>query len=233
MRDALTLLEEHHRDGPQFMQLMKDTATNRFDGSFWATWETWIIPILSKVPQIADFGCGPGMLLKSLREHYPEARLIGIEYAPWMLEVLEKDLYKVIEHDLHKPNLPIADNSLDAITNIICIHEMSQPIRLLQSIYRCLKPKGRCLISDWVRAPLNDYIAAWGDFTPEANSNNIFDEQIGHDILSDIFTHFMEHNRYTRKDIVWMLRSVGFSILEDSPLQEGRFRQWILEKKVN
>ena len=222
MQDTLTLLAQHHRDGPEFMQLMKETAPNRFGDAFWATWEQWIVPVLSEQPQIADFGCGPGMLLALLREHYPEAHLIGVECAPWMLEGLERQLYEVIEHDLHDPNLPIADHSLDAITNIVCIHEMSQPIRLLQSIHRCLKPGGRCLITDWVRVPLERYIA-------KEMTEDIFDRHTHHEKLSDIFTHFMEHNRYSHDDVIWMLQQVGFVIRENLPLQEGHFGQWVVE----
>ncbi|EDN66991.1 methyltransferase ubiE [Beggiatoa sp. PS] len=223
MQDTLTLLAQHHRDGPEFMQLMKETAPNRFGDAFWATWEQWIVPVLSEQPQIADFGCGPGMLLALLRERYPVAHLIGVECAPWMLEgLVERQLYEVIEHDLHDPNLPIADNSLDAITNIVCIHEMSQPIRLLQSIHRCLKPGGRCLITDWVRVPLEHYIA-------KEVTEDIFDCHTHHERLNDIFTHFTEHNRYSHDDVIWMLQQVGFVIRENLPLKEGHFGQWVVE----
>ncbi|OAD23444.1 Methyltransferase type 11 domain protein [Candidatus Thiomargarita nelsonii] len=223
MQDTLTTLAQHHVDGQKFMQVMKDTAANRFDDAFWAVWADWISPVLSEPPQIADFGSGPGMLLQKLYDRYPQAHLIGVECAPWMLAELDKSRYKVIEHDLHEANLPIADNSLDAIIAIFVIHEMTQPIQLLQSIHRCLKPGGRCLIVDWVRVPLDGYIAS------EA-TEDIFDSNTSHDTLSNIFTHFMEHNRYSRDDVAWMLQRMGFSVLENAPLQKGRFGQWIVEK---
>jgi len=221
MQDTLTTLAQHHVDGEKFMQLMKDTAANRFDDAFWAVWADWISPVLSEPPQIADFGSGPGMLLQKLSDRYPQAHLMAVECAPWMLAELSR--YKVIEHDLHEPNLPIADNSLDAITAIFLIHELTQPIQLLQSIHRCLKPGGRCLIVDWVRVPLDGYIAS------EARED-IFDSNTSDETLSKIFTHFMEHNRYSRDDVAWMLQRMGFSVLENVPLQEGRFGRWIVEK---
>jgi arsenite methyltransferase len=223
MQETLTSLTQHHRDGHKFVQTMKDTATNRFDDTFWATWAKWIAPALSDAPQIADFGCGPGILLQLLRDRYPNAHLTGVEYAPYMLEAMDNNLYDVISHDLHEPNLPIANNSLDAIANIFCIHELVQPIRLLQSIHCCLKPGGRCLITDWVRGPLDNYIAAQA-------TDNIFDNSTSHETLSDIFTHFMEHNRYSRDDVAWMLQRTGFTILENVPLKAGNFGQWVVEK---
>jgi len=221
MQETLTALAQHHVDGQKFMQLMKDTAANRFDDAFWAVWADWISPVLSEPPRIADFGSGPCMLLQQLAERYPQAQLIGVECAPWMLAELSR--CQVIEHDLHEANLPIADNSLDAITAIFVVHEMTQPIQLLQSIHRCLKPGGRCLIVDWVRAPLDGYIAS------EA-TEDIFDSDTSHETLSNIFTHFMEHNRYSRDDVAWMLQRMEFNVLENVPLQGGRFGRWIVEK---
>jgi len=223
MQDTLTLLAQHHNDGHKFMQLMKESADNRFNEAFWAVWAEWIAPVLSDPPQIADYGCGPGPLLESLRERYPQGRLIGVEYAPWMLEELDSDRYEVIEHDLHEAHLPIADNSLDAITLIYGLHEMVHPTRLLQSIHRCLKPGGRSLIVDWVRAPLEDYIASQA-------GEDIFDENTSNETLSEIFTHFMEHNRYSRDDVAWMLQRVGFTLLENAPLPNRQFGRWVVEK---
>jgi len=224
MPDTLNTLAQHHGgDGQKFMQLMQETAAGRFDEAFWAVWADWIAPILSEPAQIADFGSGPGALLQPLRERYPQARFIGVECAPYMLDMLDNSLYEVIDHDLQQPNLPIADNSLDAITAIFCLHETSQPIRLLQSIQRCLKPGGRSLIIDWVRAPLESYIAA-------ETSEDIFDNQTSHETLNNLFTHFMEHNRYSRQDVAWMLEQIGFKVLENVPLKEGRFGRWVVEK---
>jgi len=224
MQDTLTTLAEHHGDGENFRQLMIDTAAKRFDQGFWENWESWISPVLSESAQIADFGSGPGILLQNLRKRYPKARLIGVECAPWMLETTEKSHYELIEHDLHQANMPIADNSLDAITAIFVLHEMTQPIQFLKSIHRCLKKGGRGLIVDWVRAPLEIYLA-------NQASEDIFANKNSHEELSNLFTHFTEHNRYSREDVAWMLQRIGFRVLENVPLQEGRFGRWVVEKK--
>ena len=224
MQDTLTTLAEHHGDAGNFRQLMKDTAAKRFDEGFWETWEYWMAPVLSQPAQIADFGSGPGILLQNLRDRYPKARLIGVECAPWMLESTEKSDYELIEHDLHQANIPITDNSLDAITAIFVIHEMTQPIEFLKSIHRCLKKGGRALIMDWVRAPLETYLA-------NEASEDIFYNANSHERLSKLFTHFNEHNRYSRDDVAWMLQQIGFRVLENVPLQEGRFGRWVVEKK--
>jgi SAM-dependent methyltransferase len=221
MQDTLTQLAQHHRDSKKFVQKIKETAEKRFGLEFWKAWDIHIVPVLSEKPKIADFGCGPGMLLEYLRARYSQAELIGVEYAPYMLEELDSSRYQVIEHDLNKANLPIADNSLDAITSIFCIHEMIQPIRLLQSIHRCLKPGGRCFIIDWERESLESYVA-------EQTTDDLFDKKINDETLGELFTHFMEHNRYTFSDLLWLFEQTGFTVLENRRFQKDRFRRWCI-----
>jgi len=224
MQDALTQLAQHHRDSQKFVQKMKDTAIERFSSDFWNTWDIYMLPVLTETPKIADFACGTGFLLNALRERYPQSHLIGVEYAPYMLAELDSSCYEVIEHDLNKANLPITDNSLDIITNIFCIHELVQPVRLLQSIYRCLKPGGRCLVIDWEREAIENYIAS-------QTTQDIFGDNISDEALGNIFTHFMEHNRYTPTDILWLFKKTGFATVESSSFQKSYFRQWIIEKE--
>ncbi|MCK5720574.1 MAG: class I SAM-dependent methyltransferase [Thiomargarita sp.] len=224
MQDTKELLAEHHNNGEDFIRLMRETADNRFNDAFWITWEQWITPILGDSPKIADFGSGPGILLDLLDKHYPQAELTGVEYATYMLDTLDQKHYQIIEHDLHLPNLSILNNSLDVVTTIFCLHELTQPITLLRSVYRCLKPGGRCFIIDWVRNPLSRYIAE------EVRDKDVFEPELKQDVLNNVFNHFIEHNRYTREDVTWLLEKLGFKILEDIPLKEGKFGQWIVEK---
>lgn len=221
MNDTLTLLKQHHKGDTEFVELMKNSAANRFDHDFWEAWIKWIVPVLSDVPQIADFGCGPGMLLRALHERYPQAHLIGVEYAPYMLDVLDSDLYRIIEHDLHRADISIAANSLDAIALIYCIHELNQPITILKTAYDALKPGGRCFIMDWVRVPLTTYLAS--QVTQDIFTANELE-------LKEIFTHFNEHNRYCAEDVSGLLQKIGFTLLEQTQLKSEQFVRWLVEK---
>jgi SAM-dependent methyltransferase len=226
MQDTVKLLEKHHGEGRAFMQLMKTHAPNRFDTAFWQIWTTWLEPVLRQPPAIADFGCGPGILLQYLRERYPQARLLGVEYAPYMLAELDSTQYEVVAHDLHQPNLPIADNCLDTVVSSHVLHEMTQPVCALQSIYRCLKVGGRCLLIDWIRGTLQEYL------TQKFPEINIFAQDTSETVLNDIFSHFIEHNRYHATDLNWLLNGIGFKILKHEVLQEGHFGLWVIEKNA-
>jgi len=215
---TVAMLEKHH-GGAAFTQVMRETAAGRFDSGFWATWQQWIAPILSQPPVMADFGCGPAMLLQLLREKYPNAQLFGVEFAPYMIEAIDKDLCELVVHDLHQSQITIADHSLDVATSIHVLHELQQPLNNLREIRRCLKPGGRAIIMDWIRAPLVDYLA-----NQQPDINTLQDDK-----LADVFTHFMEHNRYTQQDMTWLLKQVGFQVLHEETLPGGRFGRWVVE----
>lgn len=215
---TVTQLEKHH-GGAAFTQVMRDTAAGRFDQGFWDTWQQWIAPVLSHPPVLADFGCGPAMLLHLLREKYADARLIGVEFAPYMIEAIDKNLCELVVHDLHDSQLAIADHSLDAATSVHVLHELSQPLSNLREIHRCLKPQGRAIIMDWIRTPLVDYLAM------QQHNITTLDEAK----LANIFTHFMEHNRYTQPDMTALLQRVGFEVLFYETLQRGQFGRWVVQ----
>ena len=227
MTDILSLLVKHHRNGDEFARLMQETADKRFDDGFWSLWEQWIEPVLKEHPKIADLGCGPGVLLKKLRARYPTAMLTGVEYAPYMLKALDNSENKVVIHDLHQTDLSIPDNSQDVMTFIHSLHELIYPTRALQSAHRCLKKGGRCLIIDWVRMPLKDYLAGSAHMYTE---EDIFSDKITHTELHDVFHHFTEHNRYSVEDIDWLLEKVGFTTLEKTEYHSKQFALWVVEK---
>jgi ubiquinone/menaquinone biosynthesis C-methylase UbiE len=220
------VLEKHHRDGEAFAQMMKDTFTGRFNDEFWAVWAEYIDPTLPENPTVLDLGTGPGMLLKALVERYPNGRAVGVECAEYMISAVEDlpDNAQILTADLHDPHLELEDNSVDAAVASVVLHEMSQPVRALQEVYRCLKSGGRFYIMDWVRTPLNQYL----DATTEGMS--VFDKDTPAEKLDDMFIHFIEHNRFTVDDLEFMLNKTGFKVIEKTLLRGGGHARLIAEK---
>lgn len=221
------MLAKHHRDGEQFAQLMKDTYAGRFNDEFWAMWRSHMEPVLSSAPVVLDLGSGPGLFLRALAQRYPGVRAIGVECAPYMLEAMGQlpPGCEVMQADLHDPHLPLATGAVDVAVASVVLHEMTQPLRALQEVWRCLKPGGRFYILDWVRAPLEVYI------NNETSEPHVLDLATPTDVLEDIFTHFIEHNRFSREDVAYLLRLTGFEVLENVSLRNGRFALLIAEKK--
>lgn len=226
MKSTKDMLAKHHRNGEAFAQLMKDTYANRFNDEFWAMWAEKIEPALPENPSVMDLGTGPGMFLKALVDRYPNGRAIGIECAEYMLNVADDlpDNAEILTADLHDPHLLLEDNSVDAAVASVVIHEMNQPVRALQEVYRCLKPGGRFYILDWVRTPLTQYLEA------ETDVASVFDHATPVDTVDDLFVHFIEHNRFTADDLEFLLQQTGFKVIEKTLLKEGRHARLIAEK---
>ena len=228
LQQTQAMLAKHHRDGERFAEMMKQTFADRFNEVFWAEWDQWITPVYSDAPVVVDLGTGPGLFLNALAERTPGIRAIGVECAPYMLQAVGELSAgcEIISEDLHDPKLPLADNSVDAFNASVVLHEMSQPLRTLREVHRCLKPGGRFYIHDWVRAPLEVYIRAQ---TEEAR---VFDGATPVDELEDLFIHFIEHNRFSREDLIYMLNMSGFAVLHSEISKEGRFARIVAEKRA-
>ena len=220
------LLARHHRDGERFAQMMKEGFANRFGEDFWAEWQHWVGPVLSEPPVVLDLGSGPGMFLQALAERYPGIRATGVECAPYMLEAAVQlpPGCRLVDEDLHEPHLPFDDGTVDAAMASVVIHEMNQPLRLLQETRRCLKPGGRLYILDWVRAPLEVYVRA------QTEETRVFDPATPTDELDDLLVHFMEHNRFSREDLIYLLNHTGFAVLDSTVTREGRYARLVAER---
>jgi len=227
LKHTQEMLAKHHRDGEAFAQMMKDTFAGRFNDEFWAMWAKHIEPTLPENPAVLDLGTGPGMFLKELVERYPQGRAIGVECAGYMIDAVENlpDNAQILMADLHDPHLELEDNSVDAAVASVVLHEMSQPVRALQEVYRCLKPGGRFYIMDWVRTPLNQYLEA------ATEGMSVFDKSTSAEKLDDMFIHFIEHNRFTVDDLEFLLKQTGYKVIEKSLLKDGSHARLIAEKE--
>ena len=225
LKQTQDMLAKHHRDGEAFVQLMKDTYAGRFNDDFWALWDARIVPVLGESPVVLDLGTGPGSFLRDVIERHSNARAIGVECAEYMLAAANDDLpagCEIVTADLSDPHLPLDDNSVDAVVASVVLHEMHQPVRTLLEMQRCLKPGGIFYVMDWVRAPLQQYLAD--------TELAVFDRQTPLNELEDLFIHFIEHNRFSIDDLEFMLQSTGFKVLEKIPLRNGQMARLLAEK---
>ena len=224
-KDTVSMLAQHHGDGEAFAELMEQTFENRFNEEFWSMWDSNFLPNLKQDSVVLDLGSGPGTLIKALANRHPELKVVGVECAPYMISAVG-DLpanASLLEADLQNPRLEFADNSISAAITSAVIHEMIQPIRMFKELQRVLKTGARLYIFDWVRAPLESYL--------KRSETDPFEDDVSQDVLEDLFVHFIEHNRFSLDDLVFMLKHTGFDLLDSGFKNEGQ-HAWLLAEKT-
>jgi SAM-dependent methyltransferase len=81
------------------------------------------------------------------------------------------------------------------------LHVLDDPYPVLADIRRVLAPGGIFLLNDWIRTPLEVYLASRTDRTadPEADRRRWL-------------RLFPVHNKYTPEDWQWLLTTNGFQV---------------------
>lgn len=102
---------------------------------------------------LVDIGCGPGHLLASISNKFPQVKTIGLDNNRDMLRLARQNLLSesgqhagLILGDVNK--LSFGDNTVDFIISSLALHHWADSLKPLSEIQRVLKPGGRFLIMD-------------------------------------------------------------------------------------
>ncbi len=136
-----------------------DSIAESFDKTRQKPWDQ-CIDFIKKLPEeytVVDIGCGNG------RHLFPCAkqckRTIGVDISRKLLRIVnnkirKEQLNKIVLIHSNMINIPIKDESVDAVMCIASIHNIKgkyQRIQSLNEIFRILKKNGIALISVWSR----------------------------------------------------------------------------------
>lgn len=98
---------------------------------------------------LLDVGCGPGLLLATLAENYPELRLAGLDIAPEMIRVAQERLGSRADLRIgDSESLPWEDCVFDYVFSVDSFHHYPNPLRALAEFHRVLKGGGRLVVAD-------------------------------------------------------------------------------------
>jgi SAM-dependent methyltransferase len=198
----------------ELLQRMITTHPERFGPPFWDFFRTHVAPALPPQPVAIDLGCGPGLLLRDLAERCPGARLHGYDITPAMIAHAQKLSYAsgspvLAVHDVTTQSLSHGGGSVHLLMVSSMLHVIDEPLPVLAEIKRVLAPKGIFLLHEWVRQPLEGYLAWRRDVMKESPD----------DTRRRGFRLFPVHNKYTTEDWRWLLTEAGFAVRAHTQLR--------------
>ncbi|HJN52834.1 MAG: class I SAM-dependent methyltransferase [Pseudomonadales bacterium] len=215
-----------HLSDEDLVNRMTATHDDRFDAVFWSFFDEFVDPHLADTPHIADVGCGPGLFLRDLRKHYPQATLFGSDVTGAMIDYASSVVYagqkpELTLHDVTKEKLPFEDGQMNLISMVAVMHVLDDPFAVCREIKRAMSDDGIFLLQDWVRTALPDYLDRMtGDVEPDQR-------EIARGRLLPLFT---VHNKYTLDDWLWLLQEAGFKITEHRQLRSQHFCTFVCRK---
>ena len=222
------ILRHHGGDADHARKMITQSYERRHDIDFWEFWNAQMGVVIAKGDRLVDLGAGIGQFVEDLAIRYPDNTAIGIDAAEYMLaaQVSLPDNARMLKDDLNEPVANIGEGKAATVMANMLVHELPQPVNMFKAVYKWLKPGGRFCIIDLVRQPLEEYL------THKYPNAELWNSDIERDEIEDVFEHFLEHNRYHADDIVFMLKSVGFNLIEQTPQRDGRFVRIVVEKSV-
>lgn len=124
-----------------------------------ATLLTRTLPLISGLVEqldtgidVLDIGCGEGVAIRMMAEHFPRSRFLGLDVATEAISAAGSEADRAgltnarfVVQDCATLDAP---SSFDFITAFDAIHDQAAPRRVLRAIHEALRPGGVFLMSD-------------------------------------------------------------------------------------
>ncbi len=100
---------------------------------------------------ILDLGCGPGDLALELAHRLRDARVVGLDVSPSMMQLASR--HATTDGRLrfivgNAEALPFSDETVDLVVSTLSLHHWTRPAAVFAEISRVLRPGGVALIYD-------------------------------------------------------------------------------------
>jgi SAM-dependent methyltransferase len=198
----------------RLVERMVATHAERHGADYWKVFAEHVAPRLPARPTVVDVGCGPGLWLRDVGERCGGAALHGYDVTPAMLAHGRQLVWTGARPtlallDVTTEPLPHAAGTVDLVGMSSVLHVLDEPLPVLTEIRRVLAPGGTFLLNDWIRQPLETYLAWRRDTMGESEA----------ECLTRGFRLFPAHNKYTPGDWQWLLARAGFALRGQAQLR--------------
>jgi len=169
----------------------------------------------NKPLHLADIGMGTGILLEELTRQFPQAYCIGIDQSSAMINQAKQHLKKNQKIDIIQGTveaLPLASQSMDAVTCRFSMYSWNHPEKGLQEIYRILRPNGFFLLEI-----LNREYPGWKQKLVKLHMTF---KRAASTVISYHFNAYKD--AYTLDEVLLKLKKAGFKQLST----KGKATEW-------
>ena len=140
---------------PRFHRLMAEMSGVVFDAALIDV----VLPLVDGLPErlrsgadVADLGCGSGHAINVMAQAFPASRFTGLDFSDEAIAAgaAESARLGLGNASFESHNLTELDKvgAYDVITVFDAVHDQAQPARVLENIYRALRPGGVLLMAD-------------------------------------------------------------------------------------
>ena len=144
-----------YREFPRFHTLMAEMSGVVFDAALIDV----VLPLVDGLPErlrsgadVADFGCGSGHAINLMARAFPAGRFTGIDFSDEAVAAGRQEAARLGLMNATFTSHNLAElttvGAYDVITVFDAIHDQAQPARVLENIYRALRPGGVLLMAD-------------------------------------------------------------------------------------
>jgi 2-polyprenyl-3-methyl-5-hydroxy-6-metoxy-1,4-benzoquinol methylase len=122
--------------------------------------ESHILPLvpglrerLERGIRVLDVGCGRGRIVTRLATLYPRSRFVGMDLSEDAIAYAQRHAFgltnvEFVARDLSDFDLTAESGAFDFIATFDAVHDQARPLKVLQGIFRALRPDGVYLMQD-------------------------------------------------------------------------------------
>ncbi len=196
---------EHHgkedwTDEDRVQRLAKSYEV-RYDEKFWKALKALVGSGTRAV--VADFGCGPGLLLADFVNRYKAIVAIGLDESKKMLSQTEiflkertnLDSFELVQVNFDIEEIPVEIDSIDLAFSGFMLHEVAHPDEFVSQVFRLVRLFGFLVVYDFISGNEDAFVKTMSE------------HGMNEEHARKRYPHMCKHSA---NDIVELLQTSGF-----------------------